>query len=78
MFNKYMMHIGNEGPISSERVKLLYNTMMGLSYHHDSHDAPRSLLNLVNFEPPMVRGATDDYREITIHFSEGNPMQGEE
>lgn len=61
----------NDGPISSERVKLLHNTMMALSYHHDSHDAPR--LNLVNFEPPMNRGATDDYREITIHFSERSP-----
>lgn len=64
------MHIGNEGPISSERVKPLYNAMMALSYHRDSHDAPRSLFNLlVNFEPPMNRGVTDDYREITIHFS---------
>lgn len=68
-----MMRTGNDGPISSERVKLLHNTMMALSYHHDSHDAPRSLLNLVNFEPPMNRGATDDYREITIHFSERSP-----
>lgn len=49
-----MMRTGNDGPISSERVKLLHNTMMALSYHHDSHDAPRSLLNLVNFEPPMI------------------------
>lgn len=49
------MHIGNEGPISSERVKPLYNAMMALSYHRDSHDAPRSLFNLlVNFEPPMI------------------------
>lgn len=68
-----MMRTGNDGPISSERVKLLHNTMMALSYHHDNHDAPRSLLNLVNFEPPMNRGATDDYREITIHFSERSP-----
>lgn len=64
-----MTRTGNDGPISSERIKLLYN-MMALSYHRDSDYAPR--FNLVNFEPPMNRGATVDYREITIHFSERN------